>query len=261
MDGAVRLFATSAFAPDAALLREAQAVAARQGLPLWPRRHRSLVEVARAAGADALLVVGRRQVALFLDGAEHRWQPGMGELRARRLRQGERVTADPFLAAARLSPGESVLDCTLGVGADALVAAEAVGPGGRVVGLEAVPALAALAAEGLRRHPGPAAARILVRCQEAEAALRALPDRSFDLVAFDPMFRHPRAQARSFDLVRLLGDTRPLTVEALEQARRVARRAVLVKDGSPGWDLVRLGLEPLPSSRGAERLYGRIDVG
>lgn len=261
MTGALRLFATTAFAPDAALLREAEQVAARHGLPLWPRRQRSLAEVAGAAGADALLVVGREQVALFLDGAEHRWQPGMGVLRARRLRQGERVTADPFLEAARLSPGESVLDCTLGTGADALVAAEAVGPGGRVVGLESVPALAALAAEGLRRHPGEAAARIEVRCQEAEAALGRMASRSFDLVAFDPMFRHPKAQARSFDLVRRLGNARPLTTEALEQARRVARRAVLVKDGTPGWDLARLGLRPLPSSRGAERLYARIDVG
>jgi 16S rRNA (guanine1516-N2)-methyltransferase len=32
---------------------------------------------------------------------------------------------------------------------------------------------------------------------------------------------------------------------------------VLVKDGTPGWDLARLGLVPLPSARGAKRLYAR----
>jgi hypothetical protein len=38
----------------------------------------------------------------------------------------------------------------------------------------------------------------------------------------------------------------------------VARRAVIVKDGTPGWDLARLGLAPLPSARGAHRLYARL---
>jgi hypothetical protein len=38
----------------------------------------------------------------------------------------------------------------------------------------------------------------------------------------------------------------------------VARRWVVVKDGTPGWDLARLGLTPLPSARGAHKLYARV---
>jgi 16S rRNA (guanine1516-N2)-methyltransferase len=33
---------------------------------------------------------------------------------------------------------------------------------------------------------------------------------------------------------------------------------VVVKDGTPGWDLARLGLSPLPCARWAERLYARV---
>jgi hypothetical protein len=163
--------------------------------------------------------------------------------------------------AAGLGAGDAVLDCTLGLGADALVAAAAVGPGGRVLGLEASRLLAAWVAEGLGRLPDPAARRVEVRAADHAEALASLPDRSFDVVLFDPMFRHPRAEPPGFDLVRRLADRRPLTPEALARARRVARRWVVVKDGAPGWDLARLGLVPLPSSRGAHRYFARVPAG
>jgi len=254
----MRLAVTTALDASPDLAEAARAAAARHGAPWLDRGGRRLPDVAGASGAEALLVVGRRGVALFAGGAEHRYHAGMGTLRARRLARGERSTAEPLLAAAGLRPGDAVLDCTLGLGADALVAAEAVGSGGRVVGLESSPVLAAWVAEGLARLSLPAARRVEVRCAEHGAALGALPDRSFDVVVFDPMFRHPAAQAPPFEVVRRFADRRPLSPAALERARRVARRWVVVKDGAPGWDLARLGLEPLPSSRGARRLYARL---
>lgn len=253
----MRLAVTTALdaAPD-----DARAAAARHGLAFAPRGRRSLAEVAVAEGADALLVLSPRRAALFLDGVEHVWRAGMAALRVKRLLAGERTTVDGFLAAAALRPGDAVLDATLGLGMDALVAAAAVGPDGRVVGFEASPALAALAAEGLARCELTPARRVEVRQGDAAAALAALPARSFDVVVFDPMFRFGRASATGFDLVRLLADPRPLPAEALERARQVARRWVVVKDGTPGWDLVRLGLTALPSARGAKRLYARVDA-
>jgi SAM-dependent methyltransferase len=183
----------------------------------------------------------------------------MGALRVRRLRgRGAAASGDPFLDACGLRPGESVLDATLGLGADALVAAEAVGPGGRVVGIEAVPALAAWVAEGLARSPDTAASRIEVRAGDHLALLAAMPGGSHDVVVFDPMFRAARPEPGGFDVVRRLADPRPLSRESLEEARRVARRCVVVKDGAPGWDLARLGLVPLPSARGAHRYYARV---
>ena len=253
----MRLAVTTARSPSRALRAEARDAAARHHLPFVEREAQRLPELVRQVGVEALLVLGGRTVTLHLDGADHCYAPGMGALRARRLVVGELVTRDPFLAAAGLLPGDQVLDCTLGLGADSLVAAEAVGGAGCVVALESSPALAAWVAEGLRRVALPAARRIEVRCAEHGPALAELPDRSFDVVLFDPMFRHARAQARTFDAVRRLADHRPLEPAALERARRVARRFVVVKDGAPGWDLRRLGLAPLPGSRWAKRLYGR----
>jgi hypothetical protein len=248
--------------PEPAEQAAASACAARFGVPSLDRAGRSLASLAVEHGAEALLVLGARRAALFLDGEERTWQAGMGELRLRRLLRGEPArgqhTADPFLAAADLRPGDAVLDATLGLGMDALVAAGAVGERGRVLGAEASTPLAALVAEGLVRHPAPAARRVEVVASDAGELLARLPERSFDVVAFDPMFRHARAQGAGFDLVRRLGDPRPLPVETLARARRVCRRWVVVKDGTPGWDLARLGLAPLPSARGAHRLYARL---
>jgi hypothetical protein len=233
--------------------RAASAAAERFGLPLLVREERALAEVAK--GREALLIVGARHLALFAGGREHRWNPGMGALR---LKRGpDDPTRDAFLEAAELAPGDRVLDCTLGLGADALVAAGAVGPSGRVLGLESSPALAAFAALGLARSPLPAARRIEVRHADSAVFLAAAPARSFDVVLFDPMFRRALRQSSTFDLVRALGDARPLDAATLAQARRVARRQVVVKDASPGWDLTRLDLSPLPCSRGAKRLYAR----
>jgi SAM-dependent methyltransferase len=255
----VRLAVTTPSGPSPATVAAARAAAERRSLPFQARGGLSLAGVARRAGADALLVLGAH-AALWVDGEERRWHAGMGELRAKRLALGERATADSFLEAARLRPGDAVLDCTLGIGADALVAAAATGEGGRVVGLESSPALAAWAGEGLSRHPDPAAARVTVIAADHVEWLASAPERSFDVVVFDPMFRHARASPPGFDLLRRLGDARPLGRAAVERARRVARRGVLVKDGTPGWDLARLGLAPMPARRGAHRLYAWLDA-
>jgi 16S rRNA (guanine1516-N2)-methyltransferase len=256
----VRLAVTTPGDPSPSAEGAAREAAARHALPFAPRAGRSLAAVAAAAGADALLVLGA-DARLWLAGegaAARRWSPGMGALRARRLADGERSTADGFLAAAGIRPGDAVLDCTLGLGADALVAAEAAGEAGRIVGVESSPALAAWVAEGLSRLPLPAARRVSVVRADHAAFLAGCPERSFDVVVFDPMFRHARAQGAAFDAVRRLADPRPLEASAVARARQVARRAVVVKDGTPGWDLARLGLVPLPSARGAHRLYASL---
>jgi 16S rRNA (guanine1516-N2)-methyltransferase len=296
----LRIAVTTSLHPSPAEAEAARAAARRWGLPLAERRNRSLGDLRAAEAVDGLLLLTARSAKLWLpppspglppdaelslspataqpphpalspEGSGERvmaWSPGMGALRAKRVAKQlalgrPRVPAerDPFFEAADLRPGDAVLDCTLGLGADALVAAVAVGAAGRVVGIEGSVPLAAWVAEGLARHGDPAAARIEIRAGDHGAILASLPDRCFDVVCFDPMFRHARAEPGGFDVVRFLADARPLTREAVAQARRVARRWVLVKDGAPGWDLARLGLTPMPSARGAHRYFARLPAG
>jgi len=257
-DAALRIAVTTALDPDQAESEAAVRVAARYGWQAPVRRGRSLAKVASACDVDSLLVLSASRVTLWVDGAERLWAAGMGDLPLKRLLSGERATRDGLLDAAEFRAGDSVLDATMGMGMDALVVAGAVGPTGTVVGLEASTVLAAMTSEGFRRHPSEAAGRIVVEATDADTYLALASPRSFDVVLFDPMFRDARAQGSSFDLVRSFVDARPLTTERLARARRVARRWVIVKDGAPGVDLLRLGLTPLPAARDARRVYARV---
>ncbi|HSN15604.1 MAG TPA: hypothetical protein VLT61_13305, partial [Anaeromyxobacteraceae bacterium] len=151
----MRIAVTTSLHPTPAELEAARAAGARWGLPVAARGRRSTAALAAEEQVEGLLVLTRAGSSLVLppprptlspEGAGervHPWSPGMGAQRAKRV--GRHVAAgrsevpadrDPFFEAADLRPGDAVLDCTLGLGADALVAAVATGPAGRVVGIE-----------------------------------------------------------------------------------------------------------------------------
>jgi len=233
---------------------EAEELARRFQLVAEPRGGRLVPDLLAAARGAPVLVLAGTSADLFDGERSFRASTGMGFLRLVRAQKGEH---DPLVKAAELKPGDRVLDATLGLAQDALVAAEATQAA--VVGLEASPVLAAFAVAALRRLPaeaGPAAARIEVRCADHRAALRELPSRSFDVVLLDPMFRDAQQSNPLFDLLRRHGEHGTLEADTLREARRVARRGVLVKDAAPGTELTRLDLVPLPSRRTAHIVFG-----
>ena len=84
--------------------------------------------------------------------------------------------ANPF-SLGRLQPGERVLDLGSGAGTDSLVAAQMVGPEGRVTGIDMTPEMldkARRAAEGMRAAN--------VEFVEGEVESLPFPDQSFDVV-------------------------------------------------------------------------------
>ena len=233
---------------------EAEDLARRFGLFAEARKGRLVPELLAAARGAPVLILASGAADLFDGERAFRASAGMGYLRLVRAQKGE---VDPLIKAAELSPGDLVLDATLGLAQDALVAAEATQA--PVVGLEASPVLAAFAVAALRRVPAAAkdaAARVEVRCADHRSALREIPSGSFDVVLLDPMFRAAQESNPLFDLLRRHGEHAPLDADTLHEARRVARRGVLVKDAAPGAELTRLDLVPLPSRRTARIVFG-----
>ena len=213
----------------------------------------------RRTGQPLVLVVERRRLSLYVDGQALYYHPGMALQRLRRLRQGR---VDPMVEAMALGAGDRVLDATLGLAADALVASAVVGPEGRVVGLERVPVLAVLVREGLRSYPWPdpelaaAAARIEVYAADHRGWLCQQPPGSFDVVYFDVMFERPLSGSAAMVAWRRVAFEGALEPQTVEEARRVARRCVVLKDRRDSTRLAQLKPPRLAGGRASRVVYG-----
>ena len=231
----------------------AHRIAAATSYPYVPRAHRSLAGIAAAAALDGLLVVERDNLALWVAGQCLRYHPNMAKLRLLALEQGQR---DLLVDALQLKSGDRVLDCTCGLGADAIVAACTVGAAGRVRTLEASPLLALLVEHGMACYAlddppdlAPAMRRVEVLNADYADYLRREADNAWDVVYFDPMFSETIIHARGLDLVRYLARPGGPAPADLREARRVARRRVVMKDCRPGRDLDRLGFAKVEEGR------------
>ena len=237
--------------------------AAALSIPNVPRGNDSLDELRAAYGVDAVLVARRGLLTLVTAEGELFFHPGMSHLRIKNLLLGH---GDHLVTALGLTEGMSVLDCTLGTGADAIVESFAVGESGTVTALESNPLIAAVIADGLAHATGDnydmhaAMRRITVHCADALTFLRAATDSSYDVVYFDPMFRRPLHESAGMNALRVLADMRALTEETIAEACRVARRRVVMKERQGSREFARLGFTDLAGGKYSRVAYGVMEV-
>lgn len=198
-----------------------------------PRKKRSIRKMSQVLQAH-VMVAGKNRYDYYAYGAQEPFffHPNSAAFRLKRVARGE---AEPFLEAAQLQQGDSVLDCTLGLAADAMLAAYTVGEAGRVVGLEANPNVAFVVRQGMQTYdttelPLTACMRqIEVVQSEAIHYLKTLPDNAFDVVYMDPMFEEVIEEANNFQALRQAGEHVTLTDEWVHEAKRVAKKRVVLK--------------------------------
>ena len=244
---------TTSARPSPRELARAHCLASETSYRYVPRAHRSLAGIAAAEKLDGLLVVERDNFSLWVAGQCLRYHPNMAKLRLLALQQGKH---DILVDALQLKLGDRVLDCTCGLGADAIVAACTVGATGRVRSLEASPLLALLVERGMAYYViddppalAPAMRRVEVLNADYADYLRREADNAWDVVYFDPMFSETITHAQGLDLVRYLARRGGPAPEDLREARRVARRRVVMKDRRPGHLLARLGFAKVEEGR------------
>ena len=231
----IPLAVTTAVKPSPPVEAQAQALAAELGAPFVPRLGRPLPHLFAEAEAARLLIAGADHLRLKdrATGTEYYFHPNMFLIRGANVLRG---VPDHFLQATGLGPGDSLLDGTLGFASEAALASLAVGEGGRVLGLESVPELAAVTRAGLRDFPmphpvlGAALRRVQVATADSGAYLRGCAARSFDAVYFDPFFgERLTGSEASVSPLFVFGNPAPLDPSAVAEACRVARRRVVLK--------------------------------
>ncbi|WCN36524.1 class I SAM-dependent methyltransferase [Aneurinibacillus uraniidurans] len=258
------MIVTTPHEAGAAVIAQAQELARKWDVPFVERRKQPLSRL--YVHSPDVLVVTEAGFKAHRQGEARPlfFHPGMAMLRIKRLRSGD---TDAMVQAFALMPGDEVLDCTLGLAGDAIVASYAVGASGRVVGLESRSLLARVMTDGLIRYESgiqeldEAMRRIEVRNEQHLTFLAQCEDNSFDIVYFDPMFFVPIEASESISPLRPFADHTPLTEEAVAEAMRVARRRVVMKNHSRSPDFARLGFTRIPKAVERTFTYGIIDTG
>lgn len=229
------LAVTTSVNPPGDLESQAREVAQELNAAYIPRQGRSLALIFAEGDTDRLLIAGGDHLRLRdrATGTEYFYHPNLFQIRAANVLRGE---PDHFLEAAALSPGDRLLDCTLGFASEAALAALTVGEAGAVVGLESVPELALVTGRGLRTFPmhtaemASALRRIHVISANSREYLFGCTEGMFDVVYFDPFFDHRLSGSEaSVSPLFLFGNPAPLDPDVVLQACRVAQRRVVIK--------------------------------
>lgn len=227
-----------------------------------PRGDKSITRLMQE-GEEPVFIYGEQDIKVYRNGWKEPFffHPNFSKVRIKRLLNGDN---DRMTEVCNLSPGDSFLDGTLGLGADAIVASHVVGPTGRVVGVEAEKWVYEVVSDGLKRRKDDflplleAMHRVEVVHADILSYLQQCDDCSFDVVYFDPMFRKTVEQSSGISVLRHLSDDRPLSPLVVKEACRVARKSVVLKDRKESSEFQRLGFRTFPV--GNRIMYGVIHI-
>lgn len=245
---------------DAEIL--AEEVAKKLDVKFVRREDFSFDELRKIHGVKNILIAKKNSLNLMTEKGELFFHPNTSHLRIKNLRQG---LGDRLIDAAKISAGMKILDCTLGLGSDAIVESFAVGEIGKVIALEINPVLAEVVRYGLKnfsaesQHILQAMRRIEVITADYIDYLKTAAENSFDVVYFDPMFRHGIEKSSGINPLRPVADNSPLTLDAVAEACRVAKNFVVLKENSRSTEFKRLGFEIAQGGKYSSISFGVID--
>lgn len=241
----------------------AQEIAQKLGGQFVRREDFSLDTLKKIHGAENILLVKKNSLSVVTAEGELFFHPNTAHLRIKNLRGGE---GDRLIDALKISADSKVLDCTLGLGSDAIVESFIAGEAGKVVALEVNPLIAEVVSYGLKNfsedspHILEAMRRVEVINVDCAEFLKTCQNNSFDAVYFDPMFRRPVKKSSGLNPIRPLADARPLTVEIISEACRVAKFRVVMKEHSGSGEFARLGFKIVDGGKYSSVAFGVIEL-
>jgi len=240
----------------------AAAWAQELGVPLVKRsRNITLEELLVEHQVEAFIIAKVKGAEVYSPSGNFSYHPNMAALRILEMQRGAQ---DNFVGALGLEPGMRVLDCTLGLAADAAVASYVVGVNGKVVGLEASPLVHFAVKYGLEHYTTKypwfdgALRRItalnIVAEEYLEQLVKKKVDNAFDVIYFDPMFHHGVKGSLAMDSLRPISYEQPLNDRTLELALQLAPK-VVIKERSE-FQLRKYGCEEFYGGKSSRVKFG-----
>lgn len=236
---------------------------ADSGWLLVERQHRSIPLLMKTYRVASVVVwENGRPIMHSASGEQLFFHPSMAKNRLSFFRKLGQT--DMMMKAICLETGESFLDCTFGLGSDAIVASY-FSQNGKIIGLESSPVLAYVVSWGMKSYQSrmswldEAIHRIRLINYNHQDYLPECEDESFDVVYFDPMFREPLLKSVSMNPLRPLTNHNALEPASIQQALRVARKRVVIKERISSGELERLGCQQIMQNKNNTIAYGILN--
>lgn len=243
------------------LASDAQLWSRQLQLPYIERSTGTLEALLRELELDVVLLATAKGPELYSREGRLFFHPGMGLLRVKNIIAGQ---GDRLIEVMSLKEGMSVLDCSFGLGADAAVISFVVGATGQVVALEASPLIAFVMQRGLNFYKNDllkdALQRIELKNCESFSYLKQLPDNSFDVVYFDPMFDYKIDSSSNMKPLRTVAYHEHVHDDFVQQAKRVAKLKVVIKLVRNSKLLDKFGLMITEDGKYSKVKYAVIEV-
>ncbi|MED1205370.1 class I SAM-dependent methyltransferase [Heyndrickxia acidicola] len=258
------MFVTTAGRFNTRLINEAIKAAGELGIPFQPRNGISIEKLMVKASSSSSMVVGKERIELYFKNKEYPFffHPNSASFRIKRLLMGEK---DPFIEAAGLTNGMSLLDCTMGLASDSIVASFIVGEKGRILAAEGNKYLHFIVKKGLQSwnsdlmEMNEAMKRIEPLHITYQELLKTLPENSVDVVYLDPMFEETITESKGIEGIRELALYGGLTNDVIMEAKRVAKKRIVLKDHFKSERFAELGFHVM-KRKSSKFHFGYMDV-
>ncbi|HEM3554059.1 class I SAM-dependent methyltransferase [Streptococcus suis] len=219
----MKIIVTTSLRMNQSLVLRAQKIATLLSLDYQERKKRSVQSF--LTEADAVLVVYQSQLVLEeKTGQVLFFHPDTAMLR---IKSGR----DPLLELLGKEK-QSIIDCTMGLGSDSIVLASA---GHRVTALESSKLVHFIVSRGLQdfdsglQEVNRAMKSIQTIWTDSLTYLKGQIDKSVDVIYFDPMFSEEIKESQNLSGLSTLADRSHLTEEIVSEAKRVARKKLIIK--------------------------------
>lgn len=213
----------------------------------------------------ATFVLEQESLVLYSEGRKEKlfFHPSLAKPR---IKQYELTGNDSFLKTMMLRPGDRILDCTLGLATDALLASHVVGESGKITGLESEKGIVEILRLGMMNYPEDRLidwkclfTRIEIVNANYKDYLPSCADNRFDVIYLDPMFQHQIDESLPLSPLRQWANHQAPNRNDITEAIRVARRRVVMKAHKEDSILQELGFARIASNKAIT--FGVIEVG
>jgi len=253
---------TTSHRPAPAQVSLAKKLAVDLSVPFIPRNSCSIETMMSNNGFFGMMVVSSERISFSTGDMEFFFHTGLAKLRIKEIKNGK---TDRMIQAMSLKAGDSLLDCTMGLGTDAIVASYVAGPHGQVTALESSILISTIVEHGLKTYKfedeelARAMMRVKVVHSHHKEYLACLPPRSYDIVYFDPMFRLPVKKSPAMNAMRAIANHNPIERETIAMALNVCNRRVVMKERRGSKEFERLGFKEFIGGKYAPVVYGVIE--